>query len=118
MWIVDCGLWFVETFQQSTISIQQSSVHLSHHDIDRSNDRRNVREKHVSTKLGRDGEIDEAWAADLDAVGDGAALAFDVEAEMAARVFVFRVNLAGRDLHVPRELGAEGAGGNLLDALA
>src|ERR1051326_8690174 len=65
-----------------------SSIYLSHHDIDGADDRRNVGEKEIFAELVGDGEVDEGGGADFDAIGDDAALGFDVEAEMAAGIFV------------------------------
>src|SRR5205823_8584531 len=83
----------------------------------RADDCGNVRKEDVAAEFAGHRQVDEAWSADVDPVRDRAALGFDVEAQVPARVFVFGVDFAGRDLHRAGELGAEGAVGDLRDAL-
>src|SRR4051812_39525095 len=94
-----------------------SAIRLPHHDIDRTDDRRHVRQQNAVAKLAEDGEVDEAGAADLHAIRNGAALALDIEPEVAARIFVLAVDFAGRDFHRSREFGAECARWHLRRAL-
>src|SRR5688572_13506746 len=88
------------------------SIDLAHHDVDRPDDRRDVGQQDVAAQFAGDGEVHEGRPADLHAVRDGPALAFDVEAEVAAGVLVLGVDFPGRDLHVARELRPEAAGRN------
>jgi hypothetical protein len=55
-------------------------VHFAHDDVDAPDDGGDVGEEDVFAEFVGDGEVDEAGASDLDAVGDGAALGFDEKA--------------------------------------
>src|SRR5207248_3081759 len=68
-------------------------------------------------QLAGDREIHKRWPADVTAVRNRAALRFDEEAQMTARVFVLRIHLARRHLHRARELGSEQPFRHLCDAL-
>src|SRR5262249_14995100 len=100
-----------------TVAVLRSSIDLAHHDVDRSHDGRDVGQKYVPAHFGNDREIHKAWPADVHAIRNRPALAFDVKAKMAARVFILGVDFACGDFHRARQFRAERAIRHLLDAL-